>query len=519
MSDVTTALTSACAYKARDDDGLTSRSSTNVAVASGSDPNNGPDPTTRQRRRHSFFLPRRKSIVETIMDGEEGLLLKVDLFLSELERRLDFIESYGDLGRDYSISRAFSTLQAVRTRCSQASEEVLGAGRRRLHVMVETLEARYQETLEATESLHEKARVGIDLLEDMLSEFEVRAYKLREQGLANAANAAEAFMGEGRRVVDEGIERARGVVDEGIERAMRAAYSLEEHIQQAVALARERRLLLYDDLPMPWRNNPHIKRGYRFTETKVECVRSMFNISNESFNIWSHALGLVLVLAVAFYFYPSSANFDLSTKTDVFVAAVFFVMACLTLVCSTIWHTMNAVADVDAISIFACVDYTGISLLIAASIMTTEYTAFYCDPVSRWTYMCLTAFLGVGGVVLPWHPRFNGADMAWARVAFYVGLALTGFMPILQLYWTHGPDFVTNFYSPITKSILVYFGGAVVYASKIPERWCPGMFDYIGGSHNLWHAAVLGGILFHYTAMQQFFANAFHRAEGGCPSY
>lgn len=30
-----------------------------------------------RRRRHSFFIPRRKSIVNSIMDGEEHLLLKV----------------------------------------------------------------------------------------------------------------------------------------------------------------------------------------------------------------------------------------------------------------------------------------------------------------------------------------------------------------------------------------------------------------------------------------------------------
>lgn len=453
------------------------------------------------------------------MDGEESLLLQVDLFLSELERRLDFVESYADVSADLSIHRAFCTLQAVRERCSQASEEVIGAGRRRLYIMVETLESTYRETLAAPESLNEKARVGIELLEAMLTDFENRAHKLREQGLANAATAAEALMDEGRRVANESIERARGVVDEGLERARRAALSLEDHIQQAVEKAKERRLLKYDDLPMPWRNNPHIKRGYRFSETKLECVKSVFNISNEFFNIWSHAIGLVLVLAVAFYFYPSSANFSLSSNADVVVAAVFFVMACLTLVCSMIWHTMSSVADVHAVSLFACVDYTGISLLIAASIMTTEYTAFYCDPVSRYTYMALTAFLGMGGVILPWHPRFNGADMAWFRVAFYVGLALTGFMPILQLQLTHGTEFVYSFYSPIAKSILVYFGGAIVYASKIPERWCSGMFDYVGGSHNLWHVAVLGGILFHYTAMQECFANAYHRAEGGCPSY
>lgn len=432
---------------------------------------------------------------------------------------MDFIENYGELGLDLSISRAFSTLQAVRTRCSQASEDVVGAGRRRLHVMVETLETRYEEALTAAGSLNDKARVAVELLDNMLSEFEAHAHKFREQGLANAAHAAGTFMDEGRRVVDEGIGRAKEVVDEGIERAMRAAETLEEHIQRAITRARDKGLIFYEDLPIPWRINPHIKSGYRFSENWKECLRSAFGMSNETVNIWSHALGLVLVLSVAFYFYPSSVNFALSTKTDICIAAVFFFTACLTLVCSTIWHTMNSVADLDAISMFACVDYTGISLLIAASIMTTEYTAFYCDPVSRWTYMTTTALLGVGGVILPWHPRFNRQDMAWARVAFYVGLGATGFLPIFQLYLTHGAGFVYQFYSPIAKSLSVYVAGACIYASKVPERWCPGMFDYIGGSHNLWHIAVLGGILFHYTAMQDFFADAFRRAQGGCPAY
>ncbi|KAJ9157305.1 Progestin/adipoQ receptor family protein [Pleurostoma richardsiae] len=471
----------------------------------------------RQRRHSHFTMPRRKSIVKQMMEGEEALVFKVDLFLTELERRLDLIESYGDIALDSSISRAYATLQAVRTRCSQVSEEVIGEGRRRIHVMVETLENGYQETLAAAESLSEKARVSVELLDNMLSEFEAQAYKLRSRGLQNVADAAGIFMDEGRRVVDEGTKRAREVVEEGIERAKHAAETLEEHVQRAVAHARERGLISYEDLPVPWRINPHILKGYRFTESYSGCIRSAFGVSNETVNIWSHALGLVLVLAVAFYFYPTSMNFSVSTNADVFIAAVFFFAACQCLICSTIWHTMNAVADVGLISTFACVDYTGISLLVAASIMTTEYTAFYCEPFSRYIYMTVTAVLGVGGVILPWHPRFNGQDMAWARVAFYVGLATTGFLPILQLSLARGPEFVWAFYSPIAKSLLVYVTGAVVYASKIPERWCPGMFDYFGGSHNLWHIAVLGGILFHYTAMQAFFADAFRRAEGECP--
>jgi len=177
---------------------------------------------------------------------------------------------------------------------------------------------------------------------------------------------------------------------------------------------------------------------------------------------------------------------------------------------------MSSVADQTLMERFACVDYTGISLLIAASIMTTEYTAFYCEPISRYVYLIMTATLGVGGTLLAWHPTFNRGDMAWLRVAFFVSLGASGFIPILQLNMTRGVGWAWQFYAPIAKSLAVYLVGACVYASKIPERWLPGAFDYVGGSHNLWHIAVLGGILFHYVAMQSFFADAFKRAEQDC---
>lgn len=438
------------------------------------------------------------------------------MFLSELERRLDFLEKYGNLQFDAGVSRAYATLTAVRNHCSQVSGEVLGAGKRRAKVMVETVEARYQDALAAKETLNEKVYTGIGLLEGILSDFEARAYKMRDSAFGGAADA---LMNEGRRVVAEGIDRASHVVDSGIEQARKAAESVEEHIASAIKIARERGLIRYDDLPVPWRVNPHIIKGYRFSETKVACIQSMFGVSNETVNIWSHGVGLLLILSIAFYFYPTSTTFSLSTNTDVFIAAVFFFAACKCMFCSVMWHTMNSITDQCLLERFACVDYTGISLLIAASIMTTEYTAFYCEPLSRWTYLILTASLGIGGVILPWHPTFNRSDMAWARVAFYCSLGATGFLPGLQLSLTRGPHFAWTFYAPIAKSIAVYLVGAVVYASQVPERWCPGAFDYIGGSHNLWHFAVLGGILFHYFAMHEFFAGAFERAQEGCVAY
>ncbi|KAF2016043.1 IZH family channel protein-like protein [Aaosphaeria arxii CBS 175.79] len=441
-------------------------------------------------------------------------------FISELGCRLDFLESYGHLKFDAGVEYAYSTLLAVRESCSKISDEALEAGRRRAGVFVETLEERYQDALASKESFDQKVQEGLRLMEEYLTEFETRAYAIRDSGIGSVA---QEFYEGGRRKVDEGFERAKGVVDGGIDKARRARETIEltiEHaVERALARAKEHGLIQYEDLPDPWKINPHIHKGYRFSEGKWACVRSMVSMHNEFFNIWSHAVGLLIILTVAFYFYPRNSNFSLSTNSDIFIAAVFFFAAAKCLVCSTIWHTMNSISHQTLLERFACVDYTGISLLVAASIMTTEYAAFYCEPNSRWMYMLTTAFLGIGGVILPWHPTFNRQDMAWLRVVFYVSLAATGFLPVGQLAMTRGIEWAYYFYAPVTKSILVYLIGAIMYASKIPERWFPGRFDYVGCSHNIWHVAVLFGILFHYNAMQTMFAHALQRAQTHCSIY
>lgn len=387
----------------------------------------------------------------------------------------------------------------------------MGSGKKRAKILVETLEDRYNDALATKETLEQKAHAGVRLMESFLTEIESRAHAVRDRGIYGTLD-------DGWKAVDSGLAHAREAVDEGMERARRAKEALRDSIETAIALAKEQRLIRYSDLPDPWRVNPHILQGYRFTTSKLECLTSVFSFSNEMVNIWSHLLGLIIVLSIAFYFYPLNPNFSLSTKADVMVAAVFFFAACKCLVCSTIWHTMNGIANQPLMERFACVDYTGISFLVAASIITTEYTAFYCEPASRWVYIILTLSLGVGGIILPWHPTFNKAEMSWFRVAFYVSLALTGFTPLAQLTYTRGFYWCLYFYAPLMKSLLVYLLGACVYASQIPERWSPGLFDYFGGSHNIWHIAVLGGILFHYCAMQELFAVAFQRAQGECPT-
>jgi predicted membrane channel-forming protein YqfA (hemolysin III family) len=43
-----------------------------------------------------------------------------------------------------------------------------------------------------------------------------------------------------------------------------------------------------------------------------------------------------------------------------------------------------------------------------------------------------------------------------------------------------------------------YLSGLAIYGLKIPERFFPKTFDYIGNSHNIWHVFVILGAFTHY---------------------
>ncbi|EMC91355.1 hypothetical protein BAUCODRAFT_79819 [Baudoinia panamericana UAMH 10762] len=460
----------------------------------------------RKRRRHSSYHARTWSL------DRDNVQLLVDRFLAELGQRLALVEDYGHFKIDEGMTIALDTLRDVNESCMQVGGDLVDAGRRRAHILVDTVDAHYKGALATKESLEQRIRDGVKICEGILSDFEKAAYELRPAGFAEILDSGIAY-------ADTAAARAAGMVSEGAEAARRAQAKLKLKVEEAVARARNYGLLTYEQLPEPWKGNPHIISGYRFSESTAECIRSCFSVSNETVNIWSHAIGLLVVLALAFYVYPTTPAFTAATKFDIAIAGCFFFAACKCLICSTMWHTMSSHSNQTIMERFACVDYTGISLLVATSIMTTEYTAFYCEPWSRWVYLTTTVVLGAAGTVLPWNPFFNRADMNWLRVAFYVSLAATGFFPVLQLTLERGWNATAYFYAPISKSILVYLGGALLYAARMPERFLPGWFDYVGASHNIWHFAVLGGILFHYTAMQRFFGEAFKRAEIECSVY
>ncbi len=53
--------------------------------------------------------------------------------------------------------------------------------------------------------------------------------------------------------------------------------------------------------------SPHIRRGYRLGLSFSQCIRSMFQLHNETINVWSHLAGAILFVCLVFYVKDSSA--------------------------------------------------------------------------------------------------------------------------------------------------------------------------------------------------------------------
>jgi len=271
------------------------------------------------------------------------------------------------------------------------------------------------------------------------------------------------------------------------------------------------RLLDYDELPEPWQENPYVRHGYRFIPHKHGCVRSILSWHNETLNIWSHMLGIALFLYLSFVDLPSTTAWQVGTWMDRVPMVIFMVAAMKCLFCSILWHSFNAITHLKTKRRMACIDYTGISVCICASILTTEYSVLNCHPVAQLFYVTLTLACGAFGIFMNWHPMFDKTGARALRALFFSCFAIFGGVAGLHACIHRGVAETFAYYVPVIKSLLCYGTGILFYATLFPEKFFDG-FDLCGASHQIWHAFVVGGVYFHYKAMVEIFGHAVNEA-------
>ncbi|XP_022751187.1 heptahelical transmembrane protein ADIPOR3 isoform X2 [Durio zibethinus] len=146
-------------------------------------------------------------------------------------------------------------------------------------------------------------------------------------------------------------------------------------------------------------------------------------------------------------------------------------------------------------------DYAGIAALISTSFYPPVYYSFMCDPFFSNLYMGFITVLGVATILFSLLPVFQNPEFRSIRASLFFGMGVSGIAPILHkliLFW-HQPEALHTTGYEVLMGFL-YGIGALVYATRIPERWMPGKFDIAGHSHQLFHILVVAGAYTHYRA-------------------
>ncbi|RWV92320.1 hypothetical protein GW17_00045320 [Ensete ventricosum] len=139
------------------------------------------------------------------------------------------------------------------------------------------------------------------------------------------------------------------------------------------------------------------------------------------------------------------------------------------------------------------IDYAGIAALISTSFYPPVYYSFMCNPFFCNIYLGFITTLGIAMIVVSLFPVFQRPEFRVIRASLFFGMGVSGVIPVLHklIVFSHRPEALHTTGYEILMGLL-YGLGALVYATRIPERWMPGKFDIAGHSHQLFHVTTDG---------------------------
>lgn len=415
---------------------------------------------------------------------EELLIEKLDGFLSSIELRLERFDQYfkvmgreaidktiesktpdADKSRSRSSSSAsisslktfsVSNLNRVHEQLRVVKDHVLKTSVTNLDYLYKILDDKYNDLFNQDAAEAERAVDAPPSREILLTKI-ITTIHYFEQKLAD---------------VDQLIKSRTPQATADYERDARFSQFRFFNFNKALKDA-QKGYLHYYQLPLGWRENRYIIYGYRFELGHMSMLKLMFHFNhNETGNIWTHMVGALAMVYLALVHYPATAAYAKGTWGDKVVMYAFFAAALECLVSSVLWHTYLCFAQLRVRNNFACVDYTGITVLITCLVILAEYCALYHYPTLLTYFVGLSALAGVSGFLFNWLPYFDGPECRPFRIGFYVCLALLGATTFLCMWWYEGLVYAVRFYAPLAfKSFLWYWVGVVFYGGLIPERW------------------------------------------------
>jgi len=259
----------------------------------------------------------------------------------------------------------------------------------------------------------------------------------------------------------------------------------------------------FSEIPGHLRFNPHILNGYRVDYRKRDCLRSIFRLHNETFNILTHLAGSILFISLIWNTIVSLWH---EAVQHTIVLVLYLVSALQCLMSSTVYHIFSC-HSLCTFERLLSLDYSGITLLIFGSQVPVIFYLFYDDAFLCSFYMTGLVTISLFSHYMSHSKRYEADRYHVLRIAAFCLNALYGAICLVHVLLTKG------FYHPKLWAFTQFIGlmyacygtGVLIYSHKVPERFLPGWFDIWFHSHQIWHCLVVAAALSQYYACTSLF--------------
>ena len=290
--------------------------------------------------------------------------------------------------------------------------------------------------------------------------------------------------------------------------------------------ATKKKVVRAQDLPSDYETMPFVQKGYRLGYDSCGCLTSIFEVHNETINIWTHWLGAL--------WFAYLMRVDSSTETLDASTILIFRLICLNLFASSAgYHTFGAISP-RAMRLWLRADKLGISLMIAGSYIPGIWLdpgvlqdclllvrhrgdgvevarsqthrrprrlGFRCRPRARLVWMAQALILLIVGAMLALEcfPKRHSAKA-------FASLVAIGLLPTAD-FALHGTAEEIRQFVPKLMLMFFFYGlGFFFFSTKWPESRWPGKFCIVGASHQLWHLCVLAAALAWHSDVRDYLA-------------
>ncbi|XP_056275823.1 progestin and adipoQ receptor family member 3a [Pseudoliparis swirei] len=284
-----------------------------------------------------------------------------------------------------------------------------------------------------------------------------------------------------------------------------------------VLVPRGIRLYTYEQIPVFLRENPYITDGYRAYLPSRLCIKSLFILSNETVNIWSHLLGFLLFFLVGVYNMASVLPAIGASKEDYVIYSIELFCFQLCMLCSAGYHLFCCHRSEETSRRWMALDYAGVSIGILGCYVPGVFYTFYCDDYWRQVYLLTVLAMLLAVFFSQLHPHSLGQQWQRLRSLSFCLVAAYGVLPALHWVCLAGgfsSDLVQAFFPRILGMYFIAILALLFYVSKVPERYFPGQLNYLGSSHQLWHLLLL--LMFYWWHQASCFIMAYRHSRP-CP--